>query len=77
MAGDKLKIVERSGTRIEDILTRKKTWKGSDCERTDCFLCTTNAASSIFQQILPKNSQEDNNIEENNISLPRNNINES
>ena len=41
VTGDKLKIVEKSGTKIEDILTKTDPWKGSDCRRENCFLCNT------------------------------------
>ena len=36
-----MKIVEKSGTRIEDILTGTDPWKGADCGRSNCFLCNT------------------------------------
>ena len=41
ITGDKIKVVERAGMKLEDILTRKTPWKGMDCQRPNCFLCTT------------------------------------
>ena len=39
--GAKLKIVERCGTKIADILTSSDPWKGKDCMREGCLLCQT------------------------------------
>ena len=39
--GDKVKIVERAGRKIEDILTNKDPWKTRDCQRPNCFVCMT------------------------------------
>ena len=39
MTGDKVKVVERASTKLEDILTRKNPWKGMDCQRPNYFLC--------------------------------------
>ena len=39
--GEKVKIVERAGKRLEDLLTKGDPWKGSDCQRPNCFICTT------------------------------------
>ena len=41
ITGDKIKIVERSGNKLEDLLTRNNPWKGKDCGRPNCLLCTT------------------------------------
>ena len=41
ITGDKMKIVERSGRKLEDILTHNDPWKGADCKRPNCFLCNT------------------------------------
>ena len=37
----KVKIIERAGTKLQDLLTRSNPWKGSDCMRTNCILCFT------------------------------------
>ena len=37
----KVKIVERAGVKIQDILTSSNPWKGDDCLRTNCMLCHT------------------------------------
>ena len=36
-----MKIVERAGVKLQDILTRSNPWKGQDCARTNCLLCHT------------------------------------
>ena len=41
ITGTKVKIIERTGTKIQDLLTRSNPWKGSDCERQNCLLCFT------------------------------------
>ena len=39
--GYKIKIVERTGTKIEDILHKSDPWQGQDCERQGCLICLT------------------------------------
>ena len=41
ITGSKVKIVERTGIQLQDLLTRSNPWKGSDCLRTNCMLCFT------------------------------------
>ena len=41
MTGYKLKIVERSGTKLEDILHKADPWQGQYCGREMCLLCQT------------------------------------
>ena len=41
LTGYKLKLVERSGRKIEDLLTSSNPWQGIDCGRTSCLLCQT------------------------------------
>ena len=41
MTGYRLKIVERSGTKLKDLLTTSNPWRGEDCGRPSCLLCTT------------------------------------
>ena len=36
LTGYKLKVVERAGTRLEDLLTKSDPWQGSDCFREKC-----------------------------------------
>ena len=38
---NKLKIVERAGVKLQDILTKANPWKGQECQRTNCILCLT------------------------------------
>ena len=41
ITGEKIKIVEKGGRKLENILTSKNPWKGLDCKRPNCFLCMT------------------------------------
>ena len=41
LTGYKLKVVERAGTKLEDILTKSNPWQGIDCGRKLCLLCET------------------------------------
>ena len=34
-----MKIVERTGQKITDILHKSNAWENSDCEREDCLIC--------------------------------------
>ena len=38
---NRIKIVERTGTKLQDLLTKSDPWKGSDCSRPNCLLCFT------------------------------------
>ena len=37
----KIKVIEKSGTKLKDILHRKDPFKTTNCERNDCFICTS------------------------------------
>ena len=39
--GVKLKIVERGGNKLVDLLHRSDPWQGQDCQRPQCLLCKT------------------------------------
>ena len=41
LTGEKIKIVEKSGIKIEDMIAGKDPWRGGDCKRSNCFLCNT------------------------------------
>ena len=41
MTGYRLQIVERSGTKLEDILAKADPWQGQECGRGKCLLCLT------------------------------------
>ena len=41
LTGYKLKIVERSGSKMEDLLHQSDPWQGEDCCRPHCLLCIT------------------------------------
>ena len=45
ITGYRMKIVERSGTKLEDILTSSNPWIGEDCGREGCLLCYTKAVT--------------------------------
>ena len=38
--GFKLKVVERTGTKLKDMFSPTNVWGGSKCERDDCTTCT-------------------------------------
>ena len=38
MTGRRMKIVERAGEKIEDILHQSNPWSGADCRRKGCLL---------------------------------------
>ena len=39
--GYKIKIVERAGTKIVDMLHKNNAWQGEDCRRPGCLMCST------------------------------------
>ena len=41
LTGHRIKIVEKSGLKLEDLLTQANPWKGELCERAGCLLCDT------------------------------------
>ena len=41
ITGYRLKIVERAGEKLENILHKSNPWSGVDCNRDNCLLCTT------------------------------------
>ena len=49
LTGEKIKIVEKSGMKIEDMIAGKDPWRGGDCQRSNCFLCNTkNLTEKVF-----------------------------
>ena len=54
--GAKLKMVERCGGKLMDILTTPDPWRGKDCMREECLLCTT---KSKTEKTYKKNAIED------------------
>ena len=42
LTGYRLKILERGGTKLVDILHKANPWAGEDCKRMGCLLCNTN-----------------------------------
>ena len=43
--GLNVKVVERGGTKIQDLLCKSNPWDNSDCSRIDCFTCSSSARS--------------------------------
>ena len=41
MTGYRIKIVERGGKKLVDILHKANPWAGQDCQREGCLLCKT------------------------------------
>ena len=41
-SGFNIKVIERSGSKIKDILHRKDPFKKEQCNRQNCFVCTSN-----------------------------------
>ena len=41
LTGYKLKVVERAGMRLEDLIRKSDPWEGIDCYREACLLCKT------------------------------------
>ena len=41
LTGYKLKVVERAGMKLEDLLRKSDPWQGSDCYRELCLMCKT------------------------------------
>ena len=47
--GNKLKIIERSGTKLIDLIHKSDPWEGQDCGRENCILCETKQRTGRFQ----------------------------
>ena len=43
--GIKIKIVEKAGTKLVDLLHKSDPWQGADCRRENCLLCRTKIAT--------------------------------
>ena len=43
--GINIKIVERVGQKLEDVLHKSNPWENLDCNRKDCFSCLSSASS--------------------------------
>ena len=41
MTGYRIKIVERGGKKLVDILHKANLWAGQECNREGCLLCKT------------------------------------
>ena len=39
LMGFKLKIIERTGTKLKDLFSPTNIWKGSQCGRKGCITC--------------------------------------
>ena len=47
--GIRIKIVEKTGTRLEEILHKSNPWQGADCGREGCILCQTKKETGKFE----------------------------
>ena len=47
--GVKIKIVERTGRKIVDLLHKADPWQGKDCGRPQCILCETKQKTEKYQ----------------------------
>ena len=45
----KIKIIERAGTKLQDLITRSDPWKGSDCHRPNCLPCLTKIKTEKYK----------------------------
>ena len=50
MTGYKMKIVERSGLKLEEMLHKADPWQGQDCGRARCLLCLTKQRTGKFYE---------------------------
>jgi hypothetical protein len=41
LTGYRLKMVEKAGDKLENLLTKSNPWQGQDCGRQKCLLCHT------------------------------------
>ena len=41
VTGDRVKVVEKAGRKLEDMIAGKDPWKGADCGRKNCLICST------------------------------------
>ena len=41
LTGYKLKVVERAGIKLQDLLHKADPWQGADCQRAECWPCET------------------------------------
>ena len=48
LTGYRLKIVERGGRKLEDLLHRSNPWEGKDCERQNCLPCQTKLVTGKY-----------------------------
>ena len=42
---NKIKIVEKAGLKLQDLLHKADPWQGMDCQRAGCLLCLTKLAT--------------------------------
>ena len=54
--GYKIKIIERTGTRIMDLLHKSNPWQGEDCRRPGCLLCSTKVAARTWSRTAPRDA---------------------
>ena len=50
LTGFRVKVVERCGTKVVNILHKSNPWAESRCQRTDCYPCKTGDDSDCFKR---------------------------
>ncbi len=45
-----IKVIEKSGKKLKDVLHKKNPFNKSKCERPDCFICTTNGKGDCTKE---------------------------
>ena len=45
-----IKVIEKSGRKLKDVLHKKNPFKASKCERPDCFICTTDGRGDCMKE---------------------------
>ena len=46
--GVRIKIVEKTGVKLENLLHKSNPWQGEDCQRDGCLLCLTKRETGKF-----------------------------
>ena len=45
-----IKLVERAGDKLVDILHKSNAWSDIDCNRNDCLICNTDGVEKVHEQ---------------------------
>ena len=47
LTGSRIKIVEKAGVQIKQVLVKGNPWAGTNCAREDCLICKTREETGI------------------------------